>query len=135
MPVLRHNGKNSIDAYELARLVDAAICLRLPDHIDAAFIEEVGARPGQGVTSMFSFGTSWGILRGVIAAHFIPAKLVRPQRWKSTLRVPADKNAARAAASRLMPQHAHQWTRCKDDGRAEAAMIAWYGLHHGGLSA
>ena len=127
---LGRNGKakREVDAVELARLVDAAV------HIDHAFVEQVGAMPGQGVSSVFAFGKVYGLLLGILAANSIPHTLVTPQKWKRALSVPAEKDGARARASQLMPAHAGQWTRIKDDGRAEAALIAYYGAtlenHH-----
>jgi len=120
---LSRNGKakREPDMIELARLVDAA------GPIDHAFIEAVGAMPGQGVSSVFAFGKVFGLLLGILAANFIPHTLVPPVRWKRALGVPADKDGARARASQLLPTHAGLWTRAKDDGRAEAALIALYG--------
>ena len=120
---LTRNGKakREVDAVELARLVDAA------GPIDHAYIEAVGAMPGQGVSSVFAFGKVFGLLLGILAANFIPHTLVPPARWKRALRVPAEKDGARARASQLLPAHAGLWTRAKDDGRAEAALIAFYG--------
>lgn len=115
-------GKAVVDEAALAGLVQS-----YADITTHAFIEMVGARPGQGVTSMFNFGTTYGLLRGVIAANGIPRTFVTPGKWKKALGVSAEKDSARARASQLMPQHAANWTRVKDDGRAEAAMIAYYG--------
>lgn len=116
------------------RVVDeAALAVWVDSHakrIKHAFVEKVGAMPGQGVTSMFSFGCSYGILRGIIAANMIPMTFVTPQKWKKALGVPAAKDGARARASQLLPASAGRWARGKDDGRAEAALIALYGANH-----
>jgi crossover junction endodeoxyribonuclease RuvC len=98
------------------------------DRIGHAFIEQVGAMPGQGVSSVFSFGKSYGVVIGVLATLGIPMSLVPPQTWKRSLGVPAAKDGARARASQLMPAAAHHWPLVKHDGRAEAALIATYGL-------
>ena len=125
MPVhrLKRGGKTKreIDRYELARIVDAH------GPVAHAFVEQVGAMPGQGVTSMFQFGRSLGIVEGVLSAGFIPIDYVTPRKWRSGLGVRAGKDGSRARASALMPGHAELWTRVKDDGRAEAALIALYG--------
>ena len=125
MPVhrLKRGGKakREIDRYELARIVDAH------GPVAHAFVEQVGAMPGQGVTSMFQFGRSLGIVEGVLSAGFIPTDYVAPRKWRSGLGVRAGKDGSRARASALMPGHAGLWTRVKDDGRAEAALIALYG--------
>ena len=125
MPVhrLKRGGKakREIDRYELARIVDAH------GPVAHAFVEQVGAMPGQGVTSMFQFGRSLGIVEGVLSAGFIPTDYVAPRKWRVGLGVRAGKDGSRARASALMPGHAGLWTRVKDDGRAEAALIALYG--------
>lgn len=114
-------AKRDPDATELARLVDAA------GPIAHAFVEQVGAMPGQGVSSVFAFGKVFGLALGILAANFIPLTMVAPVKWKRALGVPAEKDGARARASQLLPAHAGLWSRRKDDGRAEAALIAYYG--------
>jgi crossover junction endodeoxyribonuclease RuvC len=113
--------KRELDAHALARLIGD----RRPGH---AFVELVGAMPGQGVSSVFAFGKSFGVVIGVLAALDVPFTFVAPVVWKRAFGVPAAKDGARARASQLMPAAAHHWTRVRDDGRAEAALIAYYGL-------
>ena len=91
---------------------------------DQIALEDVGAMPGQGVSSMFSFGRSVGILEGVIAALGYPLVMVRPATWKRAAGVPADKDAARLMATRLWPDHSAFFALKRDDGRAEAALLA-----------
>ena len=93
-----------------------------------AIIEQVNAMPGQGVTSMFSFGRSLGILEGVLAGIQIPYTLVTPAVWKRKIQVNACKDGARELAMRTWPSKADLFKRKKDDGRAEAALLALY-LH------
>jgi crossover junction endodeoxyribonuclease RuvC len=125
MPVheLARGGKTKreIDVYRLVGMLGR-------DRIGHAFVELVGAMPGQGVSGVFAFGKGFGIALGVIAALGIPMTLVPPRRWKAALQVPAAKDGARARASQLMPAAAHHWPLVKHDGRAEAALIALYGL-------
>jgi crossover junction endodeoxyribonuclease RuvC len=125
LPVLQlaRGGKNKrdLDAHALARLISN----RRPGH---TFVELVGAMPGQGVSSVFAFGKSFGVVIGVLAALGIPYTLVAPVVWKRALSVPVAKDGARARASQLMPAAAHHWTRVRDDGRAEAALLGLYGL-------
>lgn len=125
MPVHRlvRNGKNKgeIDAHGLAAMF-------WREHAAHAFIEVVGAMPGQGVTSMFSLGRSYGTVIGVLAAVGVPTTFVSPRKWKSSLGVPTAKDGARARASQLFPASAEQWALVKHDGRAEAALIALWGL-------
>ena len=116
----RTRGRD-VDWSEVARIVDAA------GHIDHAIIESAAAMPKQGVSSMFKFGYVCGGLRGVVAAHFIPVTYVTPRKWKGALGVPKAKDGARARASELLPAYSYLWQRVKDDGRAEAAMIALWG--------
>ena len=96
------------------------------------FIERVGAMPGQGVTSMFSFGYSAGVLEMGFAANLIPYHFVEPRAWKKFLKLPGKAaggdDAARAMASRLFPKEASQFARPCDSGRADAALIAYYGM-------
>ena len=96
---------------------------------DCAYLERVHAMPRQGVTSSFSFGLSYGLVRGVLAALGISLQLVTPQEWKRSFRLGPDKNEARVIASRLFPANAADFTRAKDDGRAEAALLALFGAN------
>ena len=83
--------------------------------------------PGQGVSSMFGFGVSYGILQGVIASLGIPSVLVTPQRWKKAAGLMGKpKDYARTLAQRLYP--AAELSRKKDIGRADAILIARYGI-------
>lgn len=93
---------------------------------DVAVIERVSAMPGQGVTSMFSFGRSLGMIEGILAAHHIPVRYITPQEWKRVHGIPAGapKDESRAAVMRLLPQHADRFARKKDHGRADAILIA-----------
>jgi crossover junction endodeoxyribonuclease RuvC len=121
-------AKREVDAHALAAALGR-------DRIGHVFIEQVGAMPGQGVSGVFAFGKAYGIAIGVLATLGVPMTFVAPQVWKRVLGVPAAKDGARARASQLMPGAAHHWQRVKDDGRAEAALIAYYGLRQlGGIA-
>jgi crossover junction endodeoxyribonuclease RuvC len=90
-------------------------------------IEKVGAMPGQGVTSMFNFGRSAGIIEGVVAALRMPHTYVTPAAWTKAVGRPAGKDASRMRAMELFPAKADLFKRAKDDGRSDAALIAyWY---------
>jgi len=95
-----------------------------------AFCEKVNAMPGQGVTSMFNFGMGFGIVRGVLAALGYGYTLVTPAQWKKKLGVPQGKDGSRHRAMELFPAYAELFRRKKDDGRAEAALIAYWGAVH-----
>ena len=92
-----------------------------------AVIEKVSAMPGQGVSSMFAFGESYGLARGVLAGLGIPCSTVTPQQWKKWHNVNASKDGSRAKAAQLWPLNAGDFKRVKDDGRAEACLIAEWG--------
>lgn len=93
------------------------------------FIEQVGAMPGQGVTSMFNFGDRFGFVKALAYSAGVPVSFVRPQEWKKGVGIPtgSEKGASRIRASQLFPDSADKWSRVRDDGLAEAALIAYYG--------
>jgi crossover junction endodeoxyribonuclease RuvC len=95
---------------------------------DAAMIEHVASMPKQGVRSVFSFGLSYGMVRGVIAALDIPLQFVTPGKWKKHFSLSSDKEDARKRAIHMFPGCAKNFSRKKDHGRAEAALIARYCL-------
>jgi crossover junction endodeoxyribonuclease RuvC len=92
-----------------------------------AFLERVGAMPGQGVSSTFSFGRTVGMIEGVLATLNIPTTIVPPTTWQRKLNVRGGKDGARERAMQLFPKQASLFSRKKDDGRADAALIAYYG--------
>jgi len=94
---------------------------------DVAWIERVHAMPKQGVTSAFSFGVSYGIVRGILVALKVPTNLVTPNEWKRHFRLGSSKDEARIIASRQFPELANRFDLKKDHGRAEAALIALFG--------
>tara|TARA_R110000751_G_scaffold264535_1_gene363599 strand:+ start:541 stop:993 length:453 start_codon:yes stop_codon:yes gene_type:complete len=79
---------------------------------------------GMGRQSSFNFGQGYGVLIGVMSAMKIPYTKVSPAKWKRDLGLSKDKNEARAMATRLYPKRAEKFKRKKDDGRAEAVLIA-----------
>lgn len=95
--------------------------------VEKAFMERVSAMPGQGVSSMFSFGRSSGVVEGVLAAYEIPTTLVTPQAWMKAMGVRAGKDGSRERAMQLFPQYSMTFSRKKDDGRSDAALIAKFG--------
>jgi crossover junction endodeoxyribonuclease RuvC len=123
---LTRNGKSKrqISIPELIAIIDEF-------KPDEAFIEKVFAMAGQGVTSVFSFGRSLGAIEGVIAARSIKATLITPQTWQKAMAVSGGKDGARARAMELFPYNVDYFKRKKDDGRADAALIAAWGLRHG----
>jgi len=124
-----HDRISAEDMPVVAGDIDAAtLAARLAQmKPDLAIVECVGAMPGQGVSSTFKFGCGYGIVRGVIAASGIPMRLVSPAKWKRSYGLDADKEKSRAIALRLWPSRTDLFSRKKDHGRAEAALIARYG--------
>jgi len=98
---------------------------------EEAYCERVFAMSGQGVTSVFSFGRSLGAIEGVIAARSIKATLITPQTWQKAMGVSGGKDGARARAMELFPYNVDYFKLKKHDGRADAALIACWGLRHG----
>lgn len=94
-------------------------------------IEDVHAMPKQGVSSTFDFGVSKGIAIGAAAADSWSLRFVTPARWKRDLGLSKDKGASRRMAIELWPARAQMFARVKDDGRAEAALIAYWFLTKG----
>lgn len=95
---------------------------------DVVYVEEVHAMPKQGVTSMFNFGVTFGVTKGVIQALGIRVEFVTPKQWKKHFALNSDKEKSRELALRLWPARAELFKRKKDENRAEAALIALYGL-------
>jgi crossover junction endodeoxyribonuclease RuvC len=94
------------------------------------FVERVSAMPGQGVTSMFNFGRSAGIIEGVVVALGMPYTYVSPAVWTKAVGRAAGKDASRARAMELFPNESYMFQRVKDDGRADAALIAYWGYKY-----
>lgn len=123
MPVYQNaKGKTEINLYELHEILEPET-----DEPHMAIIEQVAAMRGQGVTSMFRFGQSYGATQMAVAAHKIPMQFVTPAKWKSYLGLSRDKGVSRSLASQRFPKQADLFKRVKDDGRAEAALLALYG--------
>lgn len=92
-------------------------------------LEKVGAMPGQGVTSMFSFGKSAGFIEGVLTAYSIPYQLVPPQTWKKVFSLNSSKQTSIEVCQKLFPSmNLMRTDRCKKphDGMAEALLMAEY---------
>ena len=88
-------------------------------------IEQVSAMPGQGVTSMFNFGQSFGILKGICSAMRLPMYFVRPAKWKKYFNlINSEKDASRTRAIEIFPYFSSQLARKKDSNKADAILIA-----------
>ena len=88
-------------------------------------IEQVSAMPGQGVTSMFNFGQSFGILKGICSAMQLPMYFVRPAKLKKYFNlINSEKDASRTRAIEIFPYFSGQLSRKKDSNKADAILIA-----------
>ena len=125
MPVTRVKVGKTIKRRVNAELLAHLVSLHSPNAV--AVLEQVSSMPGQGVSSMFAFGEAYGIVKGVLAASDVPVHLVTPGKWKRAMELSANKNGSRAKAIEMWPEHASMFKRVKDDGRAEACLIAEFG--------
>ena len=90
-------------------------------------VEHVTAMPGQGVTSMFNFGQSFGVIKGVCAALKLPIYFVRPMKWKKHFNlIKTNKDASRTKAIEIYPSISNKLSRKKDSNKADAILIARY---------
>ena len=120
MPTITVRGKRRVDEAALVRIIVDLGPLEL------VAVEDVQGVQGSGATSAFSFGYGVGVIAGVLVALERPVIRVTPQAWTKALGVGSDKGAHRLAAARLFPADADLFARVKDDGRADAALIAYY---------
>ena len=90
-------------------------------------VEHVNAMPGQGVTSMFNFGQSFGVIKGICAALSLPIYFVRPSKWKKHFNlIKTNKDASRTKVIEAYPEISSKLHRKKDSNRADAILIALY---------
>lgn len=108
--------------------VDAAtLCARIMQmNPDRAIVEKQSARPGQGVASTGKLMRGYGMIIGVLASEGIPYELVTPGKWKKAFGLNSEKEKSRALALRFWPS-SDRFSRVKDHGRSEAALLAKYG--------
>lgn len=121
MPVAGEGSRKRVNAASLAETIRT----RLPDLV---VVEGVNAFPGQGVSSSFRFGVSFGVVLGVTGALGLPLELVAPASWKRHHRlIGTEKEASRAKAIDLAPHLTSMLDRHRDHGRADAILIGLYG--------
>ncbi|MDC3060606.1 crossover junction endodeoxyribonuclease [Candidatus Pelagibacter sp.] len=90
-------------------------------------VEHVTAMPGQGVTSMFNFGQSFGVIKGICSAMQLPIHFVRPAKWKKYFNlINTAKDASRSRAIEIFPKFSEKLKRKKDSNKADAILIASY---------
>lgn len=123
MPVMKNpKGKTILNMHGILDILEPE-----GDGPRVAYIEQVAAMKGQGVSSMFRFGEQFGALQMALAATKTPMHMVTPATWKRHFGLSRDKDVARSLAMNRFPAEASRFGRVKDDGRAEATLIALFG--------
>ena len=99
--------------------------INIPKNEVVVVIEQVSAMPGQGVTSMFNFGQSFGVLKGICSAMQLSMHFVRPAKWKKYFNlIKTEKDASRTKVIEIFPYISSQLSRKKDSNKADAILIA-----------
>lgn len=131
MPTYTVRKSTRVNLHELSGAIFRSY---MANGADAALVEHVGSMPKQGVASAFNFGFTTGAIHGILAALGVQSHTVTPAQWRfgvGLMRTEgADKRdrkaSSRARAIELFPNYAHLFARAKDDGRADAALMAWW---------
>lgn len=123
MPVIKkQNGRNEIDGFALTQIVD-----RYYARCELVVIEEVSSMPRDGGVQAFAFGYATGLVTGVLSGFNLPITRTPASVWKMLCGLTHDKTFSRITAAKVFPDFAEKFKRKKDDGRAEAAMLAKFG--------
>jgi len=122
MPVFKVAKGNELDILRISDIIRT-------NSPTEAYIEKALLMPTNGKTAYQKLGEAEGAFKGVLCALKIPYTIVHPVTWKKAMGCTKDKDEARMRASQLLPAHAHNWTLKKEDGKAEASLIALYGLN------
>ncbi len=128
MPVMAEGKKNKkqINGSQIYNEINRIIN-KIQNQEVRVVIEQVSAMPGQGVTSMFNFGQSFGILKGICSAMQLPMYFVRPAKWKKYFNlINSEKDASRTRAIEIFPHFSSQLSKKKDSNKADAILIASY---------
>ena len=126
MPVMTEGKKNKKqeNAPQIYKEISERI-KNVPKYEINVVIEQVSAMPGQGVTSMFNFGQSFGVIKGVCAAMRLPLHFVRPAKWKKYFNLlNSEKQASRTKAIEIFPEISNKLSKKKDINKADAILIA-----------
>ena len=126
MPVMTDGKKNKkqVNGAQIYNEFSKRINKKKDDEVRVV-IEQVSAMPGQGVTSMFNFGQSFGILKGICSAMQLPMFFVRPAKWKKYFNlINSEKDASRTRAIEIFPYFSTQLSKKKDSNKADAILIA-----------
>tara|TARA_B100000683_G_scaffold269817_1_gene307517 strand:+ start:502 stop:996 length:495 start_codon:yes stop_codon:yes gene_type:complete len=126
MPTMNEGKKNKkqVNGSQIYNEIIKRIDKNIPSNTRVV-IEHVTAMPGQGVTSMFNFGQSFGILKGICSAMQLPMYFVRPAKWKKYFNlINSEKDASRTRAIEIFPHFSSQLSKKKDSNKADAILIA-----------
>ena len=124
MPVMAEGKKNKRQLNS-AQLVDIIKNNIIKSEETAVVVEQVNAMPGQGVTSMFNFGQTFGAIKGVCAALELPIFFVRPSKWKKYFDlINSSKDSSRTKVIEMYPSLSSQLTKKKDVNKSDAILIA-----------
>ena len=126
MPTMTEGKKNKrqVNGSQIFNEISQRIH-KLENHEIRVIIEQVSAMPGQGVTSMFNFGQSFGILKGICSSMQLPMYFVRPAKWKKYFNlINSQKDASRTRAIEIFPYFSMQLSKKKDINKADAILIA-----------
>jgi crossover junction endodeoxyribonuclease RuvC len=126
MPTMTEGKKNKKQVNGSQIFNEISDRIKEIDKLDIkVIIEQVSAMPGQGVTSMFNFGQSYGILKGICSAMQLPMYFVRPTKWKKYFNlINSEKDASRTKAIEIFPYFSTNLSRKKDSNKADAILIA-----------
>ncbi len=126
MPVMAEGKKNK-KQLNSAQLVNIIRENSIGDEEIAVVVEQVNAMPGQGVTSMFNFGQTFGAIKGVCAALNLPIFFVRPSKWKKYFElINSSKDSSRTKVIEMYPSLSSQLAKKKDVNKSDAILIARY---------
>ena len=128
MPTMASGNKNKkqINGSQIYNEISSRITGYKSDKINV-IVEQVSAMPGQGVTSMFNFGQSFGVIKGVCAAMQLPIYFVRPTKWKKHFDlINSQKDASRVKVIEMFPKFSPILSRKKDSNKSDAILIANY---------
>ena len=132
MPVMTEGKKNKKQVNGAQIYNEFSKRINNKDNEIRVVIEQVSAMPGQGVTSMFNFGQSFGILKGICSAMQLPMFFVRPAKWKRYFNlINSQKDASRTRAIEIFPYFSTQLSKKKDSNKADAILISsfYYETH------
>ena len=128
MPSMAEGKKNKkqVNGNQLFNELKSRLLDKKQDEVRVV-VEHVTAMPGQGVTSMFNFGQSFGVIKGICSAMQLPVHFVRPAKWKKYFNlINTSKDASRSRAIEIFPKISEKLKRKKDSNKADAILIASY---------